>query len=225
VRRMNAYALLAAICCFMAAPSYAVPFQITVQATMTRDPFASSHFGITDPTVPIQISFVVESEAVTTFAAGTPVVPSGASFGSNAQLVSTAAIRDFVANIGSVSFSEDDLALGLLGTTDNLYDVLLLGDFSPNQFDSISGAAFSLINGIGSLHFSGTACGISAGCHLASYGYSEDYLTGSVADISEIQVHSRALVAPTLGVPEPGTLALFGIAVCGLALGRRRVRT
>src|SRR5262245_15378706 len=89
--------------------AFAVPLDVTLQGDFQKEIFATSIFGITDASVPIQISFTVDDAAGTAFPAGTPVITStGAAFAADAYLFSAASVSNLVATIGNTSFGTAD---------------------------------------------------------------------------------------------------------------------
>jgi hypothetical protein len=183
---------VAAVIAISAQAAVAAEYQVTVQGQLAKDIFATSFFGITDPSVPVQISFKVNDAGVVKLNAGTPVnISSGASFNSVANLVPKTSISEFVASIGSASFTEDDLALQALGTSSNQYDVLLLGDLTAGGISSVQ---FNLSNASGNLQFGVVNC--VAACSIINVGDGNSNIEGSVAEISGIQVTIENLTPP-----------------------------
>ncbi len=183
---------LTAIVATFAQVALAAEYQVTVQGQLARDT-AASVFGITDASVPVQVSFIVESASVQTLASGSVIDnSSGASFNSTVHVVSASAVRDVVATIGSVSFSEANLVNNPLGTTGLNYDILLVGELAEN---GLTQASFSFDNGAdGNISFGALQCIVS--CNVTSNGFSEDYLSGGTATLSGIQVFTQALTPP-----------------------------
>lgn len=215
------FSVLLALCALQ--PVYATEFQITIQADLTKDEFSTSFFGITDVTVPIQFSFVVEDTDALTLPAGTPMIPTtGAALSGQAYLYNAGSIRDFAASIGNASFSTADLRNMNFGATAYAYDLMLVGTLDNN---GLSAAHFWLNpfggDPAGNLQIGWPIC--MASCLIGDYGLGESYLENSVANITGIRVNSRALVPPPASVPEPAMLALMLAGLAGMmGLMRRR---
>jgi hypothetical protein len=225
-RIVTRIALLVAIGAFQ--PVSAVPIEITIQGSLVKDEFAPSFFGITDFAVPFQISFVVDGADAMTLSPGTSVITaSGAGFNSQAHLFTAASLTDFVATIGNVSFSADDLVNRVLGTSAYTYDIILTGALSEN---GVSGAGMYL-NHYAEGPAQGTGGDFQVGylncsifCNLTNYGFAQSFSENSVADLIGIQVFSHVIgpVDPPHSVPEPATFAMLLAGLASMGLIRRR---
>ena len=224
------FALFVAICACQ--PVFAVPIQVVVQGNLIKDQYIPSFWGIVDATVPFQISFVVDDQDALSLAPGTPVITqTGAGYNSELQLINAASVSEFVATIGNMSFSRDNLINRGLGNSPYTFDILLSGALSQN---GISGVALMLhdINvGPNGEFISGGSllldvlgpCGASF-CSLwpTGLGVAEDYL-GGVADLMGVQAHTQVITPPDpTSVPEPTTLALMMAGLASMGLIRRR---
>lgn len=204
----------------LAAPlaARAVPLEITLQGNLLKDAFSSSIFGITDASVPFQISFVVDDAAAATVPAGTPIVTSpSAAFAVDAHRFGAGALSQLAATIGNTSFAAGDLEHRTLGDTGLSYDVVLLGSLTTN---GVSAALLGFTNASGTVELGGIQCLIT--CGVLNVGFAESFLEGSAADLTGLQVFSRQLAVDPVGVPEPSVPALLGLGVLALVMSRRR---
>ena len=213
------FALLLAICAFQ--PVSAIPVQITVQGMVVKDEFAPTFMGITDAAVPFQFSFVVDEEDALSLPPGTPVITStGASFNTELHLFTADSISNFVANIGNMSFSPDNLVNQFLGSSAYTFDLLLSGALSEN---GVSGVGLYLhltdADPAGSIQIGPVNCGaVSCNFFLNNMGFGESYSEGSVAELIGVQVYSQAITP----VPEPATLAMLFAGLVSMGVMRRR---
>ena len=189
-----------------------------MQGTLIKEEFATSFFGITDPSASVTATFGFDSNDAVLLAAGSPVMlQSGAGFGQDAYLIPQSAISSLVFDLGSVTFGQADLVTTNLGTSGRPFALLLLGSMVP---DGISTPHFSLDNQQGRLLFGQISCSLS--CSIRNVVFGESYFEGAIADISSITV-STNMIDPT-SVPEPSTLGLLGLGCAALGLVRRSRR-
>lgn len=194
----------------------ATPIDITVQANLNRDLLSGSVFGYTDFSVPIVISFSLDSDdpGVQTRPPGTPIV-TDKFFNSTIQLVSGAALTNFSAAIGNQTFSSDDLVHQILGTSGMQYDMVLVGNLTDGGLSSVQ---FDLQNGTGELDLGVLNCS-GAGCAFQNVGTGTDFNEFGNSTLSDITVSSHLRSVP---VAEPASVGLLGAGIAGLFGFRRR---
>jgi len=222
-RRMAIFIAAMVVAC-TALPASAIPLQITVQGQLAIDELTSSFFGITDASVPIQFSFGLDGDDALSLAPGTTLVPpSGPGLDSPVHLFSASSLNNFIATIGSVSFTSADLRAQSLGNTAYSFDLLLLGNLNEG---GLSGALFTLNSDSGTLNIGDLSCNAAA-CVLGNFGYGESRLLGEggIANISGLQVFTQDVTPteePPTAVPEPATLGILAFGLFALFLSRSR---
>jgi hypothetical protein len=184
---------VAALVTALANSAFAAEYQVTVQGKLAKDIFSTSFFGIIDPLVDVQISFIVDAATVTHLPAGTPVILStGASFTSQAHLALNTSVRELVVSIGNASFNESELLRQNLGTSAYAYDILLLGNLAEN---GLTGVQLTLQNASGDLEFGRLDCPTTT-CNILNIGSGVSSFEGSNAEMSNLQVFTQALLPP-----------------------------